>query len=662
MYTSHRRNMEPENNMEKLLVKAQPNGITKYDGDAVEIDLEGGSDKQSGSVLSAHKICYEIAVKNKTCCGRSVKKKILHDVHGIFKPGMNAIMGPTGSGKTSLLDILAGRKDPQGLSGEVLIDGALPPSNFKCMVGYVVQDDVVMGTLTVRENLQFSAALRLSRSVSVKERNDRIDNVIQELGLSSCANTKVGNEFMRGVSGGERRRTNIGMELIISPPVLFLDEPTTGLDASTANAVIHMLRSLSQRGRTIIFSIHQPRYSIFKQFDRLMMLSQGQTVYHGVASQSLQFFQEMGYICEEHNNPPDFFLDVINGDVTCLLSVENKEVKEEMTVNQTLAEGFRKSKWHKELMMEVQPVYSQFKEESENGGVVRMERVEYATSFLQQFVVVAGRTLRNILRNPHAAMMQVFMMLLFAIIVGAVYFQLDTSAASGIQNRVGAFFFMVMNQIFGNLSAVEIFLRERSMFMHENVSGFYRVSSFFLAKVFCDLVPMRLVPTAVFSSVVYWLIGFKNGASHFFFFLLNLFLTTLSATSLAFAISASIQVRAVANILISLSFVFMMLFSGLLINLGSIGEWLTWAKWISIFRFSLDALCINELKDQEFCDEKVEGNITQTCVTGNSYLEQQDIAYVTGWDLWQREAALFIMSSLFLFLTYVQLRRIKKLK
>lgn len=98
-----------------------------------------------------------------------------------------------------------------------------------------------MGTLSVRENLAFSAALRLPKSVTSAQRKKRVSAVIRELGLERCAETRVGTEFIRGVSGGERKRTNIGMELIIKPSVLFLDEPTTGLDASTANAVMGLL-------------------------------------------------------------------------------------------------------------------------------------------------------------------------------------------------------------------------------------------------------------------------------------------------------------------------------------------------------------------------------------------------------------------------------------
>ncbi len=138
-------------------------------------------------------------------------------------------IGPTGCGKSSLIDVLAGRKDPKGLSGDIFLDGLPKSSSFKFLAGYVVQEDIVCGTLTVRENIMFSANVRLRPDVSLKERQERVEEVIEQLGLESCANTRMGTEFLRGVSGGERKRTCIAMELILRPKILFLDEPTTGL-------------------------------------------------------------------------------------------------------------------------------------------------------------------------------------------------------------------------------------------------------------------------------------------------------------------------------------------------------------------------------------------------------------------------------------------------
>jgi ATP-binding cassette subfamily G (WHITE) protein 2 len=210
----------------------------------------------SGSTITFHSLNYTLS-QQKCCticplpCMKKKHKRILYDINGIFKPGMNAILGPTGSGKSSLLDILADRKDRKGLQGQVLMDGQNQTDDFKYRVGYVVQDDIVSGTLTVRENLTFSANLRLSKHISQEQKRIIIHQVIGQLGLEKCADSKVGTEFSRGISGGERKRTNIGMELVLSPSVLFLDEPTTGLDSSTARNVMEYLHQLSRRGRML---------------------------------------------------------------------------------------------------------------------------------------------------------------------------------------------------------------------------------------------------------------------------------------------------------------------------------------------------------------------------------------------------------------------------
>ncbi|XP_041364634.1 broad substrate specificity ATP-binding cassette transporter ABCG2-like [Gigantopelta aegis] len=594
--------------------------------------------------LSIHDVHYEVNVRKRPCA-RATKKMILKGMTGIFKPGMNAILGPTGSGKSSLLDFLAGRKDPKDVSGDVLLDGSPPPKNYKCMVGYVVQDDVVMGTLT------------MPSSVTRQQRRLRVDQVIEELGLTECADRKVGTEFIRGVSGGERKRTNIGMELIISPPVLFLDEPTTGLDASTASSVMLLLKRMGDKGQTIVFSIHQPRYSIFKLFDNLMLLSAGETVYFGSAHKALEHFHSIGYVCEEHNNPADFFLDVVTGDVLTLADADTDAIHTEgldESLQKKLVNGFQSSESNTKLMTEANNIHAQYRKQFESGTLVRQPPVLYATSFLTQLRIVSARSVLNLIRNPQTSIIQMLVTITFALIVGTIYFDINSSVESGIQNRIGAFFFVTMNQMFGAMSAVELFIKQRVIFIHENASGFYRVSAFFLAKVICDVVPMRLIPVVCFSTIVYWMVGFQQFVAKYLFFTMNLFFTTLAASGIAFAISAGVRVFAIANLGISMSFVIMMLFGGLLRNLNDLGDWISWIKWFSVIRYSLDALTINELKDQMFCTGT-------NCTSGNKYMDTQGIQYTTTWDLWQKEVALLGFVVITFILAYIQLRRIKKL-
>ncbi|XP_074882071.1 broad substrate specificity ATP-binding cassette transporter ABCG2-like isoform X2 [Buteo buteo] len=552
-----------------------------------------------GSVVSFHNIQYSVKQSSGFLCKRkTVEKKILHNVYGIMKPGLNAILGPTGSGKSSLLDVLAARKDPAGLSGEVLIDGIPQPPNFKCISGYVVQDDVVMGTMTVRENLHFSAALRLPSSISVKEKEERVTQIISELGLTKVADAKVGTELIRGVSGGERKRTNIGMELITEPPVLFLDEPTTGLDASTANAVLTLLKKLSRRGRTIIFSIHQPRYSIFKLFDSLTLLALGKVLYHGPAKQALEYFSSIGYECEPFNNPADFFLDIINGDSTAVAASK---------------EDHRPVDTGKEIAVTI----------------------------------------------------------ILALVVGAIFFGVKLDR-SGIQNRVGSLFFVTTNQCFSSVSAIELFIRDKKLFVHQYTSGYYRVSAYFLALMIGDLLPMRTAPAIIFSCISYWMIGYQAVAGQFFFFMLTLVLVSYTATAMSLAISAGMDMVAVANLLITICFVLMLIFSGLLVNLPSVMGWLNWLKYFSIPRYGLTALQVNEFRDLYFCGEK-NPNVTasvgdvDSCppdisgemCSGEAYLCSQGIA-PTNWAMWENIVALFCMTVIFLIIAYAKLRFMRK--
>uniref|UniRef100_A0A3B3VGA9 ATP-binding cassette, sub-family G (WHITE), member 2c n=1 Tax=Poecilia latipinna TaxID=48699 RepID=A0A3B3VGA9_9TELE len=548
--------------------------------------------QEPGPTVAFTRLHYCVQEK-KFCRKIGPEKQILKDVSGIMRPGMNAIMGATGSGKTSLLDVIAGRKDPAGLrQGTVQVNGKPVTSELRLSSAYVVQDDIVMGTLSVRENLLFSANLRLNpKYYSSADKQERVNSILQDLGLVDCADTKIGTEFLRGVSGGERKRCSIGMELITSPSLLFLDEPTTGLDSNTANCIIGLLSKLSRRGKTVIFSIHQPRYSIFKQFDHLTLMHKGEIVYAGAADHALEYFTDIGYQIEPFNNPADFFMDITNGEATSRKQPQTAEEGKNW-----LAMEYRESGMYQNIMQELDQV-NQSITDTDNR---KEEAANYNTSFLYQMRVVCGRTVLNLLRNPQTSYAQLVLNIFFAILVGLIYFQMPLTLPEGLQNRSGAFFFLIINMVFGNLSAVELFINERAIFIHENSSGYYRTSVYFLSKIFADLIPNRIIPILVFSAIAYYMMALKTDFVAFLCFSLTLSLVSLAGVSLAFLVSASVSTFAMANILIALPFVFMMVFGGFLVNLNSMLSWLSWLKWISIFNYGLNAVYINEMKGQIF--------------------------------------------------------------
>uniref|UniRef100_A0A3Q1GUM1 ABC-type xenobiotic transporter n=1 Tax=Acanthochromis polyacanthus TaxID=80966 RepID=A0A3Q1GUM1_9TELE len=414
---------------------------------------------------------------------------------------------------------------PSGLSGEVLIDGAPQPPNFKCLSGYVVQDDVVMGSLTVRQNLRFSAALRLPESVPQREKEARVNHLITELGLTKVADSKK-------------------LKITL---MLYLDHIL----------LIHLFFRMAEQGKNIILSIHQPRYSIYRLFDTLTLLVSGKLVYHGRAQSALAVFNKIGYHCEQNDNPADFFLDVINGNHTAA----------PIPPLGACPEGILYTVPSKSLFT---PSHSMF-----------------------------------------------------------IYFDFLHS---------------------------ELFIRERTLFNHEYISGYYRVSVYFIAKMLSDLV-WRSVIISVFSCIVYFMIGFKSTPENFFIFLLTMLLVSYAATSLTVAVSADQTVISVANVIMSMCFVVMMLFSGLLVNLPSVMAWLSWVKYLSIPRYGFTALNINELVGLNFCGDTATQN--GTGCSGEQHLEYQGIDY-SYWGLWQNHLALALMMILFQTIAYLKLRFIKK--
>ncbi|EGW11200.1 ATP-binding cassette sub-family G member 3 [Cricetulus griseus] len=179
----------------------------------------------------------------------------------------------------------------------------------------LIPNDMVMHTVSVRENVEFSAALRLPTSITRDEKRSRINEVLGLLHLDEESNVKPRSKELR-------KRTSIAMELVIEHPILFLDDPTTDLDLGTTTDVISVLKKMSMRGRTIIFSINQPPYFIFRCFDSLTLLALGKVMFHGPAQEALEYFTSAGYNYDSHLNPVDFFLDIINGGFSAILDTE----------------------------------------------------------------------------------------------------------------------------------------------------------------------------------------------------------------------------------------------------------------------------------------------------------------------------------------------------
>ena len=243
--------------------------------------------------------------------------QVLKNVCGVVKQkSMVALMGGSGAGKTSLLNTLCGRAFyATRISGTLKINGKEDKmENYQDIIGFVPQDDIVHGDLTVYENLLYSGLFRLPFDTPFEEIEDLADQILEELQMTHIRDSLVGTQDTRGISGGQKKRVNIGWELMARPKILFLDEPTSGLDAASSSVALSALKRLAKRGTTVVTVIHQPRYSIFEMFDNVLLLGKGgQVAYQGKPNNVVPYFNNLGFSLPFGENPADWMLDITSG-------------------------------------------------------------------------------------------------------------------------------------------------------------------------------------------------------------------------------------------------------------------------------------------------------------------------------------------------------------
>ena len=274
--------------------------------------------KQGTEPLKRNKKCLDIEFENleyKLADGNI----IMEGVSGFFSAGkMTAIMGPSGAGKTTLFNLLNGKIKKS--KGNILLNGKKEDlSKYRKLVGFVPQDDVMIRQLTVNNILSHSANTRLPSTLSSVEKRRKVVQTIEFLGLGHVINTVIGDEQFRGISGGQRKRVNIGMEIVADPSVLFLDEPTSGLDSSTSLELCQILKRLATESKTTVAAIiHSPSPQTFYEFDDIVLLGKGgKMVYFGPTKGVLHYFKELGFVPNRNVNPADFAIDVISGNIPC---------------------------------------------------------------------------------------------------------------------------------------------------------------------------------------------------------------------------------------------------------------------------------------------------------------------------------------------------------
>ena len=519
--------------------------------------------------------------------GRKSQKRILGDVSGMAGPGgIFAVLGPSGAGKSTLIDTLAGRTTrDKNVRGAIYLDGQVATNNgLRAASACVTQDDVLPGTSTVWEHLLFHATLRMPRETSKNALRRRVGQTMRDLGIEKLADSLIGDQFSRGLSGGEKRRVSIATELLMSPGIMFLDEPTTGLDSTNAAKVVDILSKLGSRhGVTVMLSIHQPRPDIFRLLDRILILSSvGSVVYSGPSNSAKNFFESLAYIPTRPRDVhvADFILDVvINSPEKIVSKVSVDFLQSEIAIE------------NEERQRALMAEYGQ---EVSNEEEIINTRNKYAAPFTKQCRWLCGRYVRRMYRHPFLICVHILATFLVALGVGLI-FKNAASNQGGIQNRMGALFFILIFLTLMSLSSLPVWKEDRLLFMRERANRVYGTNAYFVSTVLFDILPMRVIPPFLFGFMTYGMIGLNEGGElNLLAFVIVLILTNVVATCLCMAIGVCSRRVADANAVASLCFLTSILFGGFLLNKDQIPFGFQWLAKVSFISRGFEPLVVNE--------------------------------------------------------------------
>ncbi|KAG7370663.1 ABC-2 type transporter [Nitzschia inconspicua] len=566
----------------------------------------------------------------------SSQKIILDAVSGYAAPGeVLAMMGPSGSGKTSLLNCLSGRTPYD--SGVVSVNGRpLGGQDMKRLmakIAYVRQADIFFEHLTVRDQLGYTAFLRLPEAWSAQTKLSEVERVIKLLRL-----TKVADSKLQLLSGGEKKRVNIGTELLTDPSILLLDEPTSGLDSTSAVALIRMLQDLAKSGgpgtkgnKTIVTSIHQPSSALFRSFDRLIMLAEGHVVFFGTPRDSLDYLKTQKVGCPDGYNAADHWMDLLVKDsaiedstttVTIDQSEDNKKSEtgetDEYAIPDTVesksAGQIRKETNHSVVMSTRERLIQAWDSEAvaeqmdscverdSNSATVKDPLGEnvskYNTGWMLQYRTLVHRSLKNS-RSAIFTPINIIKSCALGLVSGLLWFQMSYTE-SRVFDRSSYFFFTMTFWVFDAMfQSFMAFPQERTVILKERASGSYRLSAYFMGKTTSEM-PTRLVLPLLYMIISFFMASISNKFSTFIATTLISLLSVMAGESIGLFVGATIydmEKGMTAMTVISLA---LALLGGFFVE--NVPSFLQWAKFVSPFKYAYDASLPLVFDDPVPCD------------------------------------------------------------
>ncbi|POM66313.1 ABC Superfamily, partial [Phytophthora palmivora] len=600
--------------IEKALGHAVPHMDIRFSNLSVTADIvvvdDSGSKYELPTIPNAIKKAFVGPKK------RIVRKEILKDISGVFTPGkITLLLGQPGSGKSSLLKMLSGRFP---IEKNITVEGHISFNNIQRehiikrlpqFVAYVNQRDKHFPMLTVKETLQFAHSFcgstmskhdeDLLKHGSEQENQEALeaakalfahypDVILQQLGLQNCQETIVGDAMTRGISGGERKRVTTGEMEFGMKYVSLMDEISTGLDSAATYDIISTQRSIAHKlHKNVVIALLQPSPEVFSLFDDVMIMNEGQLMYHGPCSEVEGYFSGLGFSCPPGRDIADYLLDL--GTSEQYRYQVHHPVKQPRSASE-FAEAFRRSSIHQNMLRALEAPHDQelLRCADENMNAMPM----FSQSFVDSTLTLLRRQLMITYRNKPFIFGRILMVTVMGLLYCTIFYDFDPTQVSVV---LGVVFSSVMFVSMGQSSQIATYMADREIFYKQRGANFFRTGSYVLANS-ASQIPLALGETVIFGALVYWLCGFEAEVSLFLIFEIVLFFTNLAMGMWFFFLSS---VGPNANVVTPLgmcSILVFVIFAGFIVTKDQIPDYLIWAHWISPMSWSVKALSINQYR------------------------------------------------------------------
>ncbi|XP_019437695.1 PREDICTED: pleiotropic drug resistance protein 1-like isoform X2 [Lupinus angustifolius] len=516
--------------------------------------------------------------------------ELLKGVNGAFRPGvLTALMGVSGAGKTTLMDVLSGRKTTGYVQGQITISGhPKKQETFARISGYCEQTDIHSPHVTVYESLVYSAWLRLPPEVDSSTRQMFIEEVMELVELTSLREALVGLPGVNGLSTEQRKRLTVAVELVANPSIIFMDEPTSGLDARAAAIVMRTVRNTVDTGRTVVCTIHQPSIDIFDAFDELILLKRGgEEIYVGPLGQHcshlINYFEGINGVPKIRNgyNPATWMLEITSEAQEAALGVNFAEIYKNSDL-------YRRNK---DLIRELSTPLP--------GSKDLYFPTTYSQTFLTQCMACLWKQRLSYWRNPPYSGVRFLFTTFIALMFGTIFWDIGSKSGriQDLFNAMGSMYAAVLFIGVSNATSVQpIVAIERTVFYRERAAGMYSALPYAFGQIAIEI-PYIFIQTAVYGIIVYAMIGFEWTASKFFWYLFFMFFTFLYFTFYGMMAVGATPDQNIAAITSFAFYLIWNLFSGFIIPQKRMPIWWRWYFWICPVSWTLYGLVTSQYGD-----------------------------------------------------------------